>query len=97
MILEKLNKELEILDEACRKEKERLIHKYAMDNNPYVIGEVVTDHIGTICIEHIQGTSSFPSGYECRYHGPELTKKGVPKKNGERRFVFQSNIVRKGS
>jgi hypothetical protein len=76
-------------------EKLRLLAKeYAYSNNPYSIGDIVTDPVGSIKIEQIKyqkGSiwSSFPS---CIYFGIELTKKGEPNKRGNKRSVFQSNI-----
>ena len=71
-----------------------LAKEYAFSNNPYKIGDVVIDKIKTIKIEKIQFTlGGFQSTPECVYTGIELTKKGDPNKKGNKRSVYQSNII----
>jgi hypothetical protein len=71
-----------------------LAKEYALSNNPYKIGDIVTDHIKTVKIEKIQFTlGQFQSPPECVYTGIELTKKGEPNKNGNKNSVYQSNII----
>lgn len=71
-----------------------LAKEYALSNNPYKIGDIVTDHIKTVKIEKIQFTlGGLQSPPECVYTGIELTKKGEPNKKGNKRSVYQSNII----
>jgi hypothetical protein len=66
---------------------------YAFSNNPFKIGDIVTDHIGSIKIEEIKAyLSRFPYPC-CVYFGIEYTKKGKPNKRGNRRSIYQSNIL----
>jgi hypothetical protein len=74
-----------------------LAKEYAISNNPYKIGDVVTDHMGSIKIEQIKfyfstlpNSSLFPS---CTYFGIEVTKRGEPKKGGKKRSVYQENLI----
>jgi hypothetical protein len=71
-----------------------LAKEYAISNNPYKIGDVVTDHMGSIKIEQIQftlgGGKYLP---ECAYTGIELTKKGEPNKRGTKRRIYLSNLL----
>ncbi len=71
-----------------------LASDFAESNNPHKIGDIVTDHIGSIKIEQIKIVSlSFSSTLPCCvYYGIELTKKGEPNKKGTKRTVHQSNI-----
>jgi hypothetical protein len=80
------------IDRSYKAAKDELYKEFAYANNPYKIGDIVTDRIGTVKIEKIQiylGLHTFP---QCVYTGVELTKKGEPNKKGNKRSVYQSNI-----
>ena len=62
--------------------------EYVRLNSPYAVGDIFTDHIGTIRVEEI---SVSPYGIGFIYYGSELKKDGTPKKNGRKRRVFLSN------
>lgn len=86
----------QLQDEITRKyskELNDLAVKYAHFNNPYKIGDFVTDHIGTIKIEKIKAPYSRDNP-QCFYYGLCYTKKGKPYKSGEKRDVYLSNVVR---
>jgi hypothetical protein len=80
-------------DKINKEHNEKLLFlakQYAFINNPYKVGDIITDHIGSIKIEQINFYySEFPS---CSYSGIELTKKGEFNKRGKERTVFQLNI-----
>jgi hypothetical protein len=87
--LKKLEEEFEYSTKGLRKQ-------YAFSNNPYKIGDIITDNIGTIKIEKISFGSSVNSSFpECVYFGLELTKKLIPKKNEQKRWIYQSYIQEK--
>lgn len=70
-----------------------LNQEHAFSNNPYKIGDVVTDHQDTIRIEKITWCFTFGQKFpECKYYGPTLKKDLTPTLNGNRRDVYQSNI-----
>jgi hypothetical protein len=72
--------------------KERLIKEYVDANNPYTIGDKVTDHANSIIIEKIKYHISL-TGIPCAvYYGAELKKDGTPKKNGNKMYVYQCNL-----
>ena len=72
--------------------KTKLIKEYVDANNPYKIGDKVTDHACSIIIEKIKYHISL-CGFPCAvYYGPELKKDGTPKKNGNKTYVYQSNL-----
>jgi hypothetical protein len=81
------------INNDCQLKLKSLAKEYAISNNPYKIGDVVTDHMGSIKIEQIQftlgGGKYIP---ECAYTGIELTKKGEPNKRGTKRRIYQSSI-----
>ena len=86
--LEKVKKlELEIEDK-----KIELMKEFVKANNPYKIGDKVTDHIGSIIIEKIGILygDSFPCAV---YFGLELKKDGTPTKKGLRRQILQKNAI----
>ena len=64
--------------------------EYARANSDIKIGDIITDHVGTIRVEVIKIYYSSPP--QCEYVGVMLTKKGVPFKGGEKRTVIQENI-----
>jgi len=86
--LNQINKDYELKLKSLAKE-------CALSNNPYKIGDVVTDHMGSIKIEQIQftlgGGKYLP---ECAYTGIELTKKGEPNKRATKRRIYQSSIIK---
>jgi len=63
--------------------------QYCDRNNNYEIGDIFTDHMGSVLIENI--------GYHyreipcCVYYGVELKKDGTPRKDGSKRQARQSN------
>jgi len=85
----KNQKELEI---EYSKSKEELMKEFVRSNDPYKIGDKVTDHIGTIIIE----SKKYDWGYTCPcavYFGIELKKDGTPNKKMTKRNLWQSNIL----
>jgi len=81
------------LEQEYQIKKIELQREYIRANNPYKAGDKVTDHIGSIIIEKI-GYALTSTGEPCAtYTGIELKKDGQPKKNGDRRTVWQSNLV----
>jgi hypothetical protein len=84
--LNQINKDYELKLKSLAKE-------CALSNNPYKIGDVVTDHMGSIKIEQIQFTLGGVNLPQCAYTGIELTKKGEPNKRGTKRRIYQSSII----
>ena len=85
--LEKLRLEFE-------QNKRSLAIEYATSNNPYKVGDVISDHYKTIRIEKwkISLYSRYPS---LVYTGVLLKKDGTPAKKQDDRTVWQSNINKK--
>jgi hypothetical protein len=75
--------------------KSILAKEYAFSNNPYKIGDIITDHIGSIKIEKIQYTLGWESMKElpyCVYSGITLKKDKTPTKTPNQRTVHQTNL-----
>ena len=83
-------KENAILIEAHKK-KRALQRKYALSNNTFKIGDIVTDHIGSVRVEKI--LFYYDQVPSCVYVGIQITKKGKPVKSGEKRNAYQINLV----
>ncbi len=91
MTKETLDNQLAQLLSDYEQRKKELIKSYCIANNPYKVGDVFTDRIGSIKIEKI--TYSLTS--RCMvYFGHELKKDGTPKKNGAVRCAYQFNEVK---
>lgn len=83
-----------IKDEAKKKEQDLYV-EYALSNNNFKVGDIVTDHIGSIKIEKIKvHVNGFIGNYkpECKYIGIELKKDLTPTKIKKERVVYQSNV-----
>lgn len=74
----------------CDKAIQVAIINFCKENNPYKIGDVFTDHIGSVKIDKI---GYFISERDpcCIYYGLELKKDGTPRKDLSRRGAYQSN------
>lgn len=68
--------------------------KVAFNNNPYKIGDIITDHCCTIKIEKIQFTTSYDSFPICVYTGVKLNKDLSENKLGKKEKIFQTNIIK---
>lgn len=96
MTKQELEVKLAFIDKEAQRQKNIAIKEYCDANNPYQIGAVFTDHIGSIRIESI----SYDRGYLatspcCIYTGVELKVNGEPKKGNPKRTAYQSNEKKK--
>lgn len=85
---------LKCLELEFEQKKSKLIKEYVDANNPYKIGDKVTDHYQNVSIriEKIKYHLSL-YGFPCAvYYGPELKKDGTPKKNGNKTYIYQTNL-----
>jgi hypothetical protein len=96
MDIETYKAKLAALHKEYETNKRKIQTEYALANNTYKVGDVITDHMRTIRIEKIQIDVSYMSSSigkpQCVYVGPELKKDGTPKKNGIITQIYQSNI-----
>jgi hypothetical protein len=84
------------LTEDFEAAKSALAREYAFANNSIKSGDIVTDHIGSILIEEIKFTKGYSNEYpQCVYSGKILKKDLTPTKKGEKRDVYQSNLITK--
>lgn len=95
MTQEELKKrQIELYNEYQQKLKE-LNAIYAIDNNPYTIGQLFRDHIGVIKIECIEVSTDHQGMPCCVYEGPEMKLDGTPKKKTVVRGAYQCNEYKK--
>lgn len=94
MTLKKYFERMKKLENEFKIKKFDLIKECVEENNSYKVGDIITDHIGSIEIEKV--SCALPSGYElpcAKYYGIELKKNLEPKKKGAKRQVWQKNIL----
>lgn len=79
--------------QLLHKTEQQLMKEYAEAQNPYKIGDLFRDRLGTIKIEKIKFTGDrvYPS---CIYYGTMHTKAGQPHKSGTTRNAYQTNEVK---
>lgn len=93
MTKKEYNKEIRKINKEASTKKKELYQNYALSNNPYKIGDVISDGCRTLKIKEIKvGVYLFSSYPECIYTGIELKKDGSPKKNQSSTEMFQRDI-----
>jgi len=94
MEIEGLNERIKEVKKKAKKEINDLKREYAFQHSTVVKGDIVTDHIGSVKVEVIRLHVGYSGNDKpsCIYYGQELTKKGVPFKNGSKRPVYQVNL-----
>ena len=82
------------LEVEFEQKKMKLVKEYVDANNPYKIGDKVTDHYQdvSIIIEKIKYHISLHGNPSAVYYGSEFKKDGTPKKNGNKIYVYQINL-----
>ena len=94
MELKEYQSKLKELSDNFEEDKSTLARQYAFSNNELKVGDIIKDMVGAIKIEKIlftqgMGYNSFP---ECVYFGSELRKDLMPRKDGSKRKIYQSQI-----
>ncbi len=81
------------LESEFEKAKYRLGVKFAMSNNPYPIGSILTDHKETIRVDKIKVEIPFMSKIPCCvYYGAGIKKDGKPMKDDSIKCVWGKNV-----
>lgn len=98
MKIEDYREGLTKIDQVAKEARARLAFEYAVSNNPYKTGDIVTDKHGTsILIEKadVRISSNTNDGHgvpTCVYYGPVLKKDGTPRKDGKYEEIWQTNV-----
>ena len=88
--------EIKNLDKKYKEDKRMLGLKFIEINAKHKIGDIITDHIGTIKVEKILLNYIYYSNIPIAvYEGTEYKKDGTPRKKLSVRCVFENNIVNK--
>ena len=94
MTLEDYSKQKRDIERQAEKDKTALLIKFVDLNNPYKIGDIVTDHIGSIRYDKLKYTTTSSGNIPTPiYIGIELKKDGTPKKRVVVRNVYGSNVL----
>jgi hypothetical protein len=95
MTKEQYIQKLKDLEAEFENKKGELVRLCAFSNNTIKVGDVITDHSGSIKVEKIQVAFGYACDLpSCVYTGIELNKDGTPNKKGKKRSVWQSNLVK---
>lgn len=93
MTQEEYKNKIAELSKKFELDRQNLRKEYAFSNNPYKIGDIITDHIGSIKIDNVKCAQPFLSELPCCvYIGLELKKDGTPTKLGKQRTIYHTNI-----
>ena len=94
MTLDEYKKKKQGLKEAYEKALRDLDREYATSNNPYKVGDVITDHIGSGRIRKVVDIyfRSYDTIPVLIYECDNLTKKGEIQKREPIRRIYQGNL-----
>lgn len=81
MKFEELESRLELIRKNAEAAELEAIKEYCFSNNTVKVGDIFTDHYGSIRVEEIKALPSCTGRHQCVYFGSELTKKLETKKN----------------
>ena len=70
-----------------------LTEEFIMSNNTVKVGDIVTDHIGSIEVERIAPYEVRFGKPVCQYYGKNLLKSGKQSKRDPYRTVYQCNLI----
>lgn len=91
MTKQELNEKIKAIELEADRQKHLAYKQYVAENAKYKIGDVVRDATVAIRVELV-GFSIFRD-ISIFYWGVLLTKKGVPRKDGERRAIYEERII----
>ena len=80
------------IDSAHRDATEALNRIFAFKNSPLKVGDIATDHIGSVRVDKIRYSKSQFGIPVCLYYGQVLKKDLTPTKKIQVRGVWQVNL-----
>lgn len=96
MTQEELKEKIAAIDRFAATQKKAAFFEYVRTNAKHKIGDVVSDSSQTIRVERIEFVYSRDSdNVSIYYYGTMLTKKGEPRKNGQKCVVWEDRIKEK--
>jgi hypothetical protein len=87
MSLDDYKKEVEILEEQFRLQKQKIAREYALGTAKFIPGDIIKDSVSIIEIKKIKWQYSLYAPIVV-YEGVELKKDLTPKKDGSIRCIF---------
>ena len=94
MELEEYKTKLKELEDEFKKKKRELDMEFAISHSEAEVGEIFTDHIGSILVESRHISFDWNKLPNLTYYGLELKKDGTPKKSKSKRAAWQSNSIK---
>lgn len=93
MEVEEYTQESSTLKKEYDGKQAALNKEFAMSRKLYQIGDIIENSVSKIKVARLNvGFSGFfPGTPVCVYHGPELTRKLKPRKDGNRKSIYQSD------
>lgn len=86
MTKEEMKARIAEIERECIERKKSVYQLYAETGGKFKCGDMVSDGSMSILVDRV--SFSFMAG-DIVYYGPVLTKKGVPRKDGERMHIFE--------
>jgi len=96
MNLENYKEQKRDIERQAEKEKTYLLMKFIDLNNPFTVGDIITDHMGSIRYDKLNYTTSGSERGDIPlpiYIGVELKKDGTPKEIPIVREVYGLNVL----
>ena len=85
---------LKIIEDDFIAKKLQLNNLYVRSSNKFSVGDVVTDHLGSILVQELFFGFPLESKVPCAvYRGLVLNNNGSIKKNAPRRTVWQTDLI----
>lgn len=98
MTKEELKVKIAAIERMAATQKEYAFSEYVRTNAKHKIGDIVSDSWQTIRVEQIKFSVLSDYGrndVSIFYYGPMLTKKGEPRKDGQKCAVWEERIKEK--
>lgn len=95
MTQEELKEKIAAIDRLATTQKKAAFFEYVRTNAKHKIGDIVSDSSQTIRVEKIEFSVYGRNDVSIYYYGPMLTKKGEPRKDGQKCAVWEERIKEK--
>lgn len=92
MTQEELKEKIAAIDRLAATQKKAAFFEYVRTNAKHKIGDIVSDSSQTIRVEKIKFSVYGRNDVSIYYYGPMLTKKGEPRKDGQKCAVWEERI-----
>lgn len=94
MSIEAMEDQLALISKQYEIDRKDIIRKYCIEISKASVGDIVTDHIGSVIVEKIGFYFQCWDKPLPTYFGFEITKAGKRRKNQSKRTVYGSNVLK---